>query len=161
MMPGFLSVLDKEEVVPLPNNREVGGHIKDEVEVLDVGFDVVLDRLEILPLLDVDLCNLLVFVEHDVEIDVHLLKLGGVGGLQVVVLLLTEASEPEGSDLELEVGRLGVAAVVEGNYFAGVGCLLVDGVHQIKAFQLPRPCILLLIGVVQFDLVGFVVVLVQ
>ena len=78
-----------------------------------------------------------------------------------MVLLLTEASESEGSDLELEVGRLGVAAVVEGNYFVGMGCLLIDGVHQIKAFQLPRPCILLLIGVVQFNLVCFVVVLVQ
>ena len=100
-------------------------------------------------------------MEHDVEVDVHLLELRGVGSLQVVVLLRGEAGEPEGPDLELEVGRFGVAAVVEGYYFAGVGGLFIDRLHQVKALQLPRPRILPLIGVVQFNLVCFVVVFVQ
>lgn len=126
MVLGFLSILDQEEVLPLTNNGEVGGYIEDQVKVLYVGLNVVLDRLEIFPLLDVDLCNLLVLVEHDIEVDFHLLELRGVGSLQIVVLLLGETGEPEGPDLELEVGRLRVAAVVEGYYFAGVGRLLID-----------------------------------
>ena len=40
---GFLSIFDQEEVLPLANHGEVGGHIKDEVEVLYVGLDIILN----------------------------------------------------------------------------------------------------------------------